>query len=93
MPREREKNLRLIATYTLPSNSNSCFNAFLSVLSIELSGLCLVFLLCILLSDVPDALLSDTFQPQSLDVTAMLYLIKNVCAQTLENIALALKTV
>lgn len=64
----------------LLSNSNSCFNAFLPVLSTEISILCLVFLLRILLSDVLDALLSDAFQPQSLNVTAVLHLIMKCCA-------------
>jgi len=67
------------------SNSNSCLNAFLSVLSTEVSILCIVFLLCILFSNVLDALLSDTLQPQSLNVTAVLYLIMKCCAQTLDS--------
>lgn len=61
---------------------------FLSVVSTEDSILCLVFLLCILLSDLPVALLHDTFHLHSLNVADVL---RHVAV--FENIILALESV
>lgn len=81
----REIKISDIATYMTLPNSNSCFNAVLW-LSHRVVWSWLTFLSVRFIIWCSRALPGDTFQPQSRDVTARLYLTLSCCAQTLSSV-------